>query len=309
MKKVQVLLSAYNGEHYIEEQIRSILEQSWSEVTVLIRDDGSRDGTVHIVKRMIGEHPERIGLIEGDNLGVVGSFFELLKQAAPDADFYCFCDQDDVWLPHKVESAVNRLKSSTNSEKPAMVFTSTQLTDGDLNPMGVWPQPPRREPSFYNALYENVAIGATITINKPSYELFASHKKPNSTRILMHDWWFYLLVSAFGQVIYEHEPSMLYRQHGHNVVGGSNTRVGKLKGKIRSFQRHFGKKLLHKQAEEFNRIYGKFLNRDLKEQLELFLSPRTRLIARIRYLTRTRLYRQSRTENLLFQFLILIGYI
>lgn len=309
MKKVQVLLSAYNGEHYIEEQIHSVLAQSWPEVTLLIRDDGSRDGTVDIVKRMIGDHPERIGLIEGDNLGVVGNSFELLEQAAPDVDFYCFCDQDDVWLPHKVESAVNRLEFNVNPEKPAMVFTSTQLADSTLNSLGVWPQAPRREPSFYNALYENVAIGATIMINKASYELFASYKKPDSSRILMHDWWFYLLVSATGEVIYDHEPSMLYRQHGHNVVGGSNSPVGKLKGKIRSFQRHFGNKLLQKQAEEFNHIYGHILKSEMKEQLELFISPRSRLADRIRYLNRSHLYRQSRTENLLFKFLILIGYI
>lgn len=309
MKKVQVLLSAYNGELYIVEQIRSILEQSWPGVSILIRDDGSSDGTVDIVKRIVNENPERIQLIEGDNLGVVGSFFELLEQADHEADFYCFCDQDDVWLPHKIESAVHRLESSTNPEKPAMVFTSTKLADSDLNSMGVWPQAPCRKPSFYNALYENVAIGATITFNKAAYELFANHKKPDSSRILMHDWWFYLLVSATGEVIYDHEPSMMYRQHGHNVVGGSNTPVGKLKGKIRSFQRHFGNKLLQKQAEEFNDIYGHILNREMKEQLDLFLSPRSRLTDRVHYLTRSRLYRQSRTENLLFKFLILFGYI
>ena len=309
MKRVQVLLSAYNGELYIAEQLKSIMEQNWPQVTVLVRDDGSTDGTVDIVKRTTVGHPGRIELIQGSNLGVVDSFFELLAKSDSQADYYCFCDQDDVWLPHKIEAAVSRLEASTETEQPAMVFTSTQLTDGELNPKGIWPKPPQREPSFYNALYENVAIGATITMNKAVRNLFVDHERPDSRKILMHDWWFYLLVSSFGQVIYDHEPSMLYRQHGSNVVGGSNSTIGKLKGKLRSFRKHTGKGLLHLQASEFNRIYGELLNPDLKEQLDLFLRPRPRLIQRIRYVRNSKLHRQSKAESLLFKILIIIGFI
>ncbi|MCT1403444.1 glycosyltransferase family 2 protein [Paenibacillus sp. p3-SID867] len=309
MKKVQVLLSAYNGEQYISEQIQSILNQTHAAVSILIRDDGSTDKTIQLLDQWVTTHPDKIKLIKGTNVGVVSSFFELLRAADAEADYYCFCDQDDVWLDHKVEHAITRLDSSIYTEVPAMVFTSTYLTDDELNQKGTWPKPPAQEPSFFNALYENIAIGATITMNRSARNLFMNSKSVDSQRVLMHDWWFYLLVSAFGTVIYDNSPSMLYRQHSNNVVGGSNSIVGKLKSKWASFKRHTGKDLLHKQASEFDRIYGSRLTGEQKEQLDLFLATRTRFMDRLHYARKSKLYRQSKSESLLFKFFILIGFI
>lgn len=309
MKKVQVLLSAYNGEQYISEQIQSILHQTHSAVSILIRDDGSTDKTVQLLDQWVTTHPDKIKLLKGTNVGVVSSFFELLRAADAEADYYCFCDQDDVWLDHKVEHAIARLDSSIYTEVPAMVFTSTYLTDDELNRKGAWPKPPAQEPSFFNALYENIAIGATITMNRSARDLFINSQSVDSQKVLMHDWWFYLLVSAFGTVIYDNKPSMLYRQHNNNVVGGSNSLVGKLKSKWASFKRHTGKDLLHKQASEFDRIYGSRLTGEQKEQLDLFLATRTRFMDRLHYARKSKLYRQSKAESLLFKFFILIGFI
>lgn len=307
--KVQVLLSAYNGEQYISEQIQSILNQTHPSVSILVRDDGSTDRTVEILEQLTELNPERIKLMHGSNIGVVSSFFELLSSADGEAEYYCFCDQDDVWLEHKIEDAVNRLESSVHTEVPAMVFTSTYLTDEELNRKGAWPKPPAREPSFYNALYENIAIGATITMNRSARQLFMNSKPIDSKKILMHDWWFYLLISAFGTVIYNNKPSMLYRQHSNNVVGGSNSIWGKVKGKWASFKRHIGKGLLYNQAYEFNRLYGSRLSGVQREQLELFLSSRTRFLDRLYYMRKSKLYRQSKAESLLFKFFIMIGFI
>ncbi|MGE7825109.1 glycosyltransferase family 2 protein [Paenibacillus sp. NPDC093718] len=309
MNNVQVLLSAYNGERYISEQIQSILNQTHPSISILIRDDGSTDQTVEVLEQMMNMHPDKIKLIKGTNVGVVSSFFELLRAADAEADYYCFCDQDDVWLDHKVEHAIARLDSSIYTEVPAMVFTSTYLTDDELNRKGAWPKPPASEPSFFNALYENIAIGATITMNRSARNLFINSRSVDSQKILMHDWWFYLLVSAFGTVIYDNAPSMLYRQHNNNVVGGSSSIVGKLKSKWASFKRHTGKDLLHKQASEFDRIYGSRLTGEQKEQLDLFLATRTRFMDRLHYARKSKLYRQSKAESLLFKFFILIGFI
>lgn len=309
MKKVQVLLSAYNGEQFISEQIQSILNQTHAAVSILIRDDGSTDKTLELLNQWVTTHPDKIKLLKGTNVGVVSSFFELLRAADPEADYYCFCDQDDAWLDHKVEHAIARLDSSIYTEVPAMVFTSTYLTDAELNRKGTWPKLPAQEPSFFNALYENIAIGATITMNRSARNLFINSKSVDSQKVLMHDWWFYLLVSAFGTVIYDNKPSMLYRQHNNNVVGGSNSIVGKLKSKWASFKRHTGKDLLHKQASEFERIYGSRLTGEQKEQLDLFLATRTRFMDRLHYARKSKLYRQSKAESLLFKFFILIGFI
>ncbi|GAB6927482.1 hypothetical protein JCM10914A_14650 [Paenibacillus sp. JCM 10914] len=307
--KVQVLLSSYNGDSYITEQVQSILRQSYPEVSILIRDDGSTDSTIELVEELMRIYPGRITLIPGSNVGVVASFFELLRSADPEADYYCFCDQDDVWLEHKVEEAVKRLESSVHAEVPAMLSTSTYLTDENLNRKGIWPKPPARGPSFLNALFENIAIGATITMNTSARNLFIQCSPVNSKQVMMHDWWVYLMVSAFGTVIYDHTPSMLYRQHGHNVVGGSNSLLGKLKSKWASFKRHTGNGLLRKQAQEFYRIYGPRLQGERKEQLEEFIGPRNSFLSRVHYVRKCRSYRQSRVETLLFKLFILTGFI
>ncbi|UNK18012.1 glycosyltransferase family 2 protein [Paenibacillus sp. N3/727] len=309
MKKVQVLLSAYNGERYISEQIESIMKQSYPDVSVLVRDDGSSDGTIHIVQKLMKFYPGRIQMITGSNIGVIGSFFELLIHSDSEADFYCFCDQDDVWFDYKVKSAVSHLDTISHVGKPAMVFTSTLLTDEKLNSRGTWPQSPSRKPSFYNALVQNIAVGATITFNKDSRNFFLENHQPDRSKVLMHDWWFYILVSAFGTVVYEEKPSMMYRQHGNNFVGGSNSLIQKLRNKFNSFRKHFGKHLLFHQALEFERVYGMKLSPEKKEQLDLFLQARPRLIDRIRYLSQSKLYRQSLVENILFKFLVLVNYI
>ncbi|MFF3925922.1 glycosyltransferase family 2 protein [Paenibacillus lactis] len=308
MKQVQVLLSTYNGEHYIPEQLQSILRQSYPNISVLVRDDGSSDCTTSLLREYAEANPNQFKVIRGSNIGVVPSFFELVMHSDPQADYYCFCDQDDVWLEHKIERAVNMLDSQSD-KTPAMVFTSTELVDKELHSLGTWPKAPSKQPSFYNALIQNIAVGATITISQAARDLFVNGNRVDHSKIIMHDWWFYLLVSAFGNVIYDQRPSMLYRQHGSNVVGGSNSFFDKLNQKYRSYLKHKGKHLLVIQAREFYRVYGQLLDDEKREQLELFIAPRQQFREKIFFLQRSKLYRQSILEQSLFRFLILAGYI
>jgi len=117
--KVQVLLSTYNGDQFVKELVKSILGQSGVDVRLLIRDDGSTDTTLDILDLLAKSHPE-IELIKATNCGVVGSFFELLS-LAKDSDFYAFADQDDIWKPDKLISAVMMLES-INSGEPTMYY-------------------------------------------------------------------------------------------------------------------------------------------------------------------------------------------
>ena len=195
-----------------------------------------------------------------------------------------------------------------NPAVPAMVFTATRIADADLRPLRVWPDKLAREPSFYNALVQNVAVGTTVTLNRAARNLLVRNL-PDPDEILMHDWWTYLVVSAFGRVIFDPEPTVLYRQHGGNVVGGEASWREILVKKWKSFHRHRGRRLLYKQAKQFYNLYGEELQGEKKEQLELFLSDRDSLLKRIRFLSATKLYRQSKLEQALFRFLILIGHI
>ncbi|WP_374017413.1 glycosyltransferase family 2 protein [Paenibacillus thiaminolyticus] len=304
MSSVQVLLSSYNGEQYIQEQLLSIVEQSYSDIDILVRDDGSSDQTASIIRQVM-EHTPHISLIEEENIGVIPSFFSVLARSNESMEYYCFCDQDDVWMQNKVASAVKHL---AKYKSPAMVFTSTQLVDNNLSPIKIWPETPKRLPSFENALVENIAVGATITMNKAARDLILS-KLVHSERVMMHDWWVYLCISAFGTVIYDPQPSMYYRQHGNNVVGGNRSFIQKWTRKWKSYRKHAGRRLLYKQAEEFYRLYGDKLTVEKREQLELFLAHRETVVQRIQYLRKCRLYRQSWIDQKLFQFLIMIGYI
>jgi len=305
MEKVQVLMSTYNGETFLEEQIQSILQQSYSEVSILIRDDGSKDNTVSVINRIIEKNPGKIELIKGENLGVVQSFFELLQFSDDTASYYCFCDQDDVWMSDKIERAVHALRSCSAI---GMFFTSTMLVDQDLNEIKVWPSPHERETSFYNSLVQNIAVGATMVMNKAARDLLIS-KTPNTNNLLMHDWWVYTCISAFGEVIYDSKPTMYYRQHGNNVVGGNTTAIHKWQKKWESFRKHSGDKLLKRQAVEFANQYGDQLDGEKLNQLQLFIQPRLSLKQRLNYLHKSKLYRQSWAENQLFKFLVLIDYI
>ncbi len=306
MLKVQVLMSTYNGSKYIDAQLISILNQTYSNITILIRDDGSTDNTKEYLERYMSQYPSIIKCIFGDNLGVIRSFFNLLDEADKDCEYFAFCDQDDFWLPDKIERAVNKLELMSNT--PAMICTATQITDAKLQTLRLWPTNPRRSPSFYNALVQNIAVGATITLNRRALDVL-SQERVDPNHIQMHDWWAYLCVSAFGKVIFDPVPSILYRQHANNAVGGEASLLASLQKKWSSFQKHKGKRLLHKQAMEFHRIHGEHVEQAIRTQLELFIQERGTLVDRVAYLKDSRLYRNSLLEQLLFRVLILAGYI
>lgn len=308
MSKIEVLLSSYNGEAYIAEQLDSLSSQEHKEWTVRIRDDGSSDNTIGTIEKWNLQSIQDCYLEKGENLGVVASFFELLLQADDSKDYFCFCDQDDVWLPQKMERAIQYL-TTVADETPAMIFTSTQLTDEDLQTIKIWPAAPTKQPSFYNAVYQNIAVGATVTFNRAALQLIRSHM-PDTSRVLMHDWWLYICVSAFGEVLYDPEPSILYRQHGGNAVGGETSAIKKLKKKWASFRKHKASHKLAAQAREFHRLYANRMTDSEKlEQLEWFIAQRRSFLQRLKYLSNSKLYRQSPIENMLFKLLILMGYI
>ena len=112
--KVIVLMSTYNGEQYIKEQIESILNQTYSNMELYIRDDGSKDQTVAILKKY--EQDGKLHFSQGKNMGFINSFFEVMRTSG-EADYYAWCDQDDVWLPEKIERAVKELQKDKFEHK------------------------------------------------------------------------------------------------------------------------------------------------------------------------------------------------
>ena len=131
--KVMVLMSTYNGEKYLREQIDSILGQTGVSVKLLIRDDGSKDNTVEIVKQYCKENDD-IKLVEGKNVGFAESFMELVYRANlySDISYFAFSDQDDVWLNDKLISAIHMLEGIHEKNAPNLYFSTARAVDKDL---------------------------------------------------------------------------------------------------------------------------------------------------------------------------------
>jgi glycosyltransferase involved in cell wall biosynthesis len=204
-------MSTYQGEAFVREQIASILQQLPQEGRLVIRDDGSTDATVAEIES-IGDR--RITVHPGANLGFVRSFLSLLESVPDDTELVMLADQDDVWLPHKIERAWQTISAA--GDTPTLYCSRLLLVDAALRPIGLSPLWPR-QPTFRNALSENIVTGCTAALNLPAVRLVV--RSGNPARIYFHDWWIYLVVAAFGKVVYDPEPSILYRQHGGNAIG------------------------------------------------------------------------------------------
>ena len=221
--KVNILLSTYNGEQFLAEQVKSIQEQTYQEWELLIRDDGSSDGTVEIIKQLATQD-SRIHFINEnhvENVGVIKSFHALLKHG--EADFYCFSDQDDFWLPEKISLQVAEAKKYSQ-DKPLLIYTDLKVVDENLSVLHesmIRTQSDHANTELIQELTENTVTGGVAMINHALAELWTGEEKHD---LLMHDWYLGLLASAFGNLVYIDEPTELYRQHSSNVLGARTLR-------------------------------------------------------------------------------------
>lgn len=300
ISKVQILLSTYNGEKYLKEQLDSLLAQDYPNIDILIRDDGSKDSTKQILAGY--ENHKNISVIYGSNIGITASFLELLKISDPEAEFFAFCDQDDVWLKDKISRSVEFLDQYPK-ESSLLYCSRTTLVDENLNIIGQ-SEIPKRGPSFKNALVQNIATGCTIVINKISRELLM---KEIPKTAIMHDWWMYLVVSALGKVIYDTESKILYRQHSSNVIGYKTNTIARWVARIKRFLRSGCLYLVTEQAKEFKRIYDSLLPMDKKVILDRFIDDRKSYVGRLRYSFSSEVYLQSRVDDIILRLLIIIN--
>ena len=225
MEKVLVLMSTYNGERFLEEQLTTIFAQEGVCVSVLVRDDGSTDGTCRILESWKQTH--RLDYVCGNNAGAAKSFFLLLQQA-PTCDYYAFADQDDVWYAQKLRRAVDgivRQQTSVSQQTPCLYFANVDLTDAQ----GGFKQrslPDTLHLTKQNALIESFASGCTMVFNDALRQIVCRHIPDEN---VYHDRWLYLTAMFLGTVVYDGTPVMGYRQHGGNQVG---TQTAQEKGSL-----------------------------------------------------------------------------
>lgn len=212
--KVCVLLSTYNGEKYIKEQLESLYSQDGVSLSLLVRDDGSVDSTCAVLDAE--QAAGRLVWYTGKNLKPAFSFWNLL-QKAPDAPFYAFCDQDDVWDNDKLKVAVDKLASA--GDAPALYFCQTRLVDASLNEIESVKISPLL--TYDEALIYHFVTGCTMVINSAMREILLRYT-PEFIR--MHDIWIYNVAQAVGaKVFFDSVPHISYRQHGGNVIGQANS--------------------------------------------------------------------------------------
>lgn len=243
-----VLMSTFNGAAYIAGQVRSILAQLPSNGRLWIRDDGSSDDTRRLIEAL-GD--PRVTLQSGMNLGFGPSFLTLLAQVPADVDLVLFSDQDDFWLPGKIERAWARLQSL--GETPGLYGSAQMLADQELNALHATPPWPRA-PCFAGALVENLITGCTAALNQAAVRLLQRAGVPSGVRF--HDWWAFLVVSAFGTVVYDPQPTLLYRQHGGNQIGHGSGWLGRQRQIVRFLLRHDWVGILLAQVGALHQHYG-----------------------------------------------------
>lgn len=202
--KVCVMLSSYNGELYIKEQVKSILNQKNVDVKLLIRDDGSRDCTALIIKEL-EKSDSRIKCILGNNLGFANSFYELLK-AAPESDYYAFSDQDDVWLDEKLIRTI----SGFVNENVLVSFCNAYTTDEKLNTTGSLYDENFKIKNKYTSFDDCIAHGCLLAFSKKAKDILLNYV---GTIPVSHDVWVCSICSFVGQIVYVPQKLSLFRRH------------------------------------------------------------------------------------------------
>lgn len=227
--KIWVLMSIYNGMAYIEEQIESILSQKNCDVHLLVRDDGSTDATLDILKSY-GKKGSITLISDNINLGPAKSFLKLLEMA-PDDGYYAFSDQDDCWNSDKLERALEMLTQAEENNMPLVYYSNSDVVDQNLNSTGKKVYSGKQKPTLERVLCGYGIQGCTMVLNKALRDIFLSVDM-SKERIGMHDFFLCdLCMVCGGKILYDDFSTMKYRQHESNVVGYdvNATRLNKIK--------------------------------------------------------------------------------
>lgn len=302
--KVCVLVSTHNGEDYLAEQLDSLVCQTYPNIVIVVRDDGSTDSSPQILREYADEYPHiHVGF--GQNIGISGSFMALLSQAHEHCQYFAFCDQDDVWYPDKLERAVFK-HTDTPPGEPVIYFSRMEYVGRNLDHLK-YSRLPRRRFSFRNALVENNASGCTIVLNRSARDMIVSRMP--FPRCILHDWWCYLVVLAFGEAIYDEQPTIKYRLHDSNDTGAAISFMEDFMRRVRRLTRKrsdaFG---IHVQAIEFSRVFRQQLSDDKKGILDRFVQSKCSFFMRCRYALHPDVYRQSKLDDIFLRALLVLGW-
>lgn len=264
--KVDIIMATYNGEKYIENQILSLMQQTYKSWILYIHDDGSSDHTLEIVEKYMAID-SRIVLIEDHVKGLKAgkNFLHTLKNSS--ADYAIFCDQDDIWLESKLEKLVKSIVEIDSVEKPVLVYCDgySWSENGNINPESISTAHAKdlEDFIFFNGGYQ----GCSIMMNKKLVEMTNSY----NGYVYHHDDLVSLMAHTFGRVKFIPEQLMLYRQHSQAVTGNKNFKKNK-------FERLFGNvgfvisREHYKAKFDFYNYYKEFMSEHNSKVFQMYFS-------------------------------------
>lgn len=302
MYKVAVLMSVYSPNMiFLKEQVKSIVNQKYR-TDLVIRIDGIFNSELKVYLSSLTMQYKNVKVVFGDNLGAQGSFLELLKITQGSYDLYAFADQDDVFTSDKISRAVEMIEDNNVPQlycSRLFYINKNNVKLGkskDLNNIGF---------GFKNILAENHIGGNCMVFNNSLCDLvlYSYGVKP-----IMHDWWVLLLASAFGKVVYDRKPCVLYRQHEMNLIGGTSSVFEHYINKIKNFSFDQSRNSIYAQSKLFSDYYMSNLDVDKQAVLKSFLDSKLSLNNRLKYLfSKDKVKRLSTLDNFILNILIIIN--
>ncbi|MFN8575920.1 MAG: glycosyltransferase family 2 protein [Candidatus Sericytochromatia bacterium] len=266
--RVDILLATYNGEKYLEEQLDSIINQTYKNWFVIVRDDGSSDLTLNIIEQFCKNYPDKSLFIKDSesNLGPCFNFGKLLTYST--SNYIMFCDQDDIWLENKIElslSGILKTERIYSKDLPILIHTDLKVVDSKLNMISesffeLKKLNPELSKNINSIICDNSITGCTMIINKSLKDKIIINNK----NIIMHDWWIAIIACILGKIDVIYEPTILYRQHSNNSIGISNNKKTlREKLKISTLSRILNyEEKIQNQTKSFLDVYEKILNID-----------------------------------------------
>jgi glycosyltransferase involved in cell wall biosynthesis len=290
---VAILLCTKDGKVFLREQLESIRRQSHAKWRIVASDDGSSDRTLEILEEFAKRWPEQIEIRKGPQRGFCQNFLSLATDPAIRADYFAYCDQDDIWKDDKLNRALAWLQTIPRSV-PALYCARVKLVSGEGEPIGHSPLF-ERAPGFRNALVQNIGGGNTMVFNGAARELLI---KAGQVEVVSHDWWTYQLITACGGVVhYDPKPVLRYRQHTGNQIGSQVRWVARPQ-RLRMLLSGRFKRWNDANIRALKSVES-ILEPENRQTLEKFCEAReATLLSRLVNLRRSGVYRQTVLSNL-----------
>ena len=285
-----IFLGSFNGGTFIQEQLDSIANQTYQNWQLIVSDDGSTDNTFSLVQAFASTlQPNKVIFRKGPGSGFVQNFLSMACDPQLSGSSYAFSDQDDVWLPRKLERALSILNRPELQEIPALYCSRTTYVDANLTEIGQSPHF-KQAPHFRNALVQSIAGGNTMVFNNPLKKLLEAI---GGVQVVSHDWWLYQLVTGVGGFVYYDEtPWILYRQHPNALIGGNTSIMAKAR-RVRMVAEGTYKDM-NLKSQMALKLAGAYLTKEASEILETFSDVRSNsVLRRCNAILQSGVYRQS----------------